>query len=98
MPPPGAGLLLKGPAHSHGVSFNNPQTLIEIIDTKVELEGEDPFGQVSGGFIRLRCHLLKGRLDNYVVTAEDSNKLDTVEPLESLSFNPDVNLNSGFKT
>jgi hypothetical protein len=93
--PLGARLLLKGPAHSHGVSFNNPQTLIEIIDTKVELEGEDPFGQVSGDFIRLRCYLLRGRLNNYRVTALDIITLDTVEPLGCLVFFPDVNLKLG---
>jgi hypothetical protein len=76
------------------VSFNNPQPLVEVIDAKVQLESDNTFGQVRDGLIRLRCHLLKGRLDNgnYVVNTLDHIQLDTVEPVESFSFNPDLNL------
>jgi hypothetical protein len=74
--------------------FEKPQSLIEIIDAKVQPSSEDPFGRLSGGFLRLRCRLLKGRLTNHNSATNPLGhiKLDTVEPLEILDFSPDVNL------
>jgi hypothetical protein len=89
---------VEGPCAFSWKSSHKTQELVEVIDSKVQLKGGDPFGQVSDGFIRLRCHLLKGRLDNQKYTAAalgDHINLNTVERLKSLFFIPDVNLKMG---